>query len=51
MAGWDIGRVSSMIGEYLKETSGQPYTDHLELWSSLGEKFIQIGIDEIHTRK
>lgn len=51
MAGWDIGRVSSMIGEYLKETSGQPYTDHLELWSSLGKKFIQIGIDEIHTRK
>ena len=51
MAGWNIERVSSMIRIYLEETSGQPYTDHLEFWSSLGEKFIQIGIDEIHTRK
>lgn len=41
------GESPKMIGDYFRETSGQPYTDHLELWRTIGEKLIQIGVEDM----
>lgn len=41
------GDSSQMIVRYLEETSGRSYTDHLELWKSIGEKLIQVGLHDV----